>query len=359
MIRAFRTTQNLGSATTKTLTLISCFIILCNDTKGQVYEACVEATAYVNERRPDEYVGESLWAGNEYQSGQLWELVALAQFDISCIPSGLPVERADIWLKIKSYTTNDPAHCSMAASQITSPWNPGFVTWNTRPTWDAPNSYFVYMADYEDEQWLSINVTQIVSAWVDGTPNHGVALHLITQGSPPNYNKYRFGTGLRETARIVINGAPGEPPPIGPIDFEINGGAPVTYDRAVVLNVSFDCACDPMRYRASEDPSFSDTSWQYYSGSPGAHPFTLSEGAGAKTVYYQVKNDWGPQFGEDISGIVTDGIEYAPPAVLVTDQCFVTPSEASPGDELTFHYRLHNRHSTTVQVGLGASIKPP
>jgi hypothetical protein len=54
-----------------------------------------------------------------------------------------------------------------------------------------------------------------------------------------------------------------------------------------------------MYYMASESPSFAGGSWRFYSENP---KFTLSAGAGTKTVYFKVKN----RFGE--SPVVSDTI---------------------------------------------------
>ena len=70
--------------------------------------------------------------------------------------------------------------------------------------------------------------------------------------------------------------------------FTINGGATTCVDTQVTL--ASVCANVPTHYMASESSSFSGASWQAYAASAG---FTLSSGAGAKTVYFKVKNDAG------------------------------------------------------------------
>ncbi|MEZ5542646.1 MAG: carboxypeptidase regulatory-like domain-containing protein [Pseudomonadota bacterium] len=66
--------------------------------------------------------------------------------------------------------------------------------------------------------------------------------------------------------------------------FAINGGAAVTTGRGVTLDAKVIGA--PTQYRASEQADFGDAQWQDINASAG---FTLSQGAGKKTVYYQVR----------------------------------------------------------------------
>lgn len=79
--------------------------------------------------------------------------------------------------------------------------------------------------------------------------------------------------------------------------FAIKSGASSTGKRAVILNNA--ATNKPMYYMASESSSFVGGSWRFYSQKP---KFTLSAGAGAKTVYFKVKNSIGE------SSVVSDTI---------------------------------------------------
>lgn len=68
--------------------------------------------------------------------------------------------------------------------------------------------------------------------------------------------------------------------------ISINGGAGSTSSREVTISMSI--TGSPTHYMLSESPSFSGASWNTYSGV--SVPFTLSSGAGSKTVYCKVKN---------------------------------------------------------------------
>lgn len=68
--------------------------------------------------------------------------------------------------------------------------------------------------------------------------------------------------------------------------ISINGGAGSTSSREVTISMSI--TGSPTHYMLSESSSFSGASWNAYSGV--SVPFTLSGGAGSKTVYCKVKN---------------------------------------------------------------------
>lgn len=86
--------------------------------------------------------------------------------------------------------------------------------------------------------------------------------------------------------------------------FKINNDAAETAVRTVTLNNT--ATGNPMLYMASESPDFTKGSWQKYSASPS---FTLSSGAGVKTVYFKVKNVYG------VTDVLSDTITLLGPVV--------------------------------------------
>jgi hypothetical protein len=91
--------------------------------------------------------------------------------------------------------------------------------------------------------------------------------------------------------------------------FAINDGAPKTGQRAVTLDNRV--AGKPTQFRASERADLLDAQWQAYSGKAA---FELSEGAGSKVVYFQVRRH-ATINGADIevlSPVVQDSIRLSP-----------------------------------------------
>ncbi|MGA2938322.1 MAG: protease pro-enzyme activation domain-containing protein [Syntrophobacteraceae bacterium] len=80
--------------------------------------------------------------------------------------------------------------------------------------------------------------------------------------------------------------------------FKIDAGAAATINPIVTLNNT--ATIPPTQFMASESPSFAGAVWQAYSPAP---KFTLSAGAGTKTVYVEVQNSAGQ------SPVVSDTIQ--------------------------------------------------
>jgi hypothetical protein len=89
--------------------------------------------------------------------------------------------------------------------------------------------------------------------------------------------------------------------------FKINAGAASTANGLVTLN---NAATNlPTQYMASENSDFSGTTWQTYSVAP---KFSLSGGAGTKTVYFKVRNSFLVESNVMTDAIVANGF---PPVV--------------------------------------------
>ena len=93
----------------------------------------------------------------------------------------------------------------------------------------------------------------------------------------------------------------------GPViaSFAINRGAAAGSQRKVTLNNVV--KGQVTQYRASERADFGDAQWQEYTTAPG---FMLSEGAGNKTVYFQVRrhSSLGDALVETLSPVVRDSV---------------------------------------------------
>jgi len=91
--------------------------------------------------------------------------------------------------------------------------------------------------------------------------------------------------------------------------FAINNGAPKTGERKVTLDNRV--AGEPTQFRAGERADLLDAQWQAYSGNAS---FELSEAAGNKIVYFQVRRH-ATINGADIevlSPVVHDSIRLSP-----------------------------------------------
>lgn len=92
--------------------------------------------------------------------------------------------------------------------------------------------------------------------------------------------------------------------------FKLNAGNSETGKRVVTL--AHKTTGRPTHYRASENADLSGVGWQAYSSKP---VFTLTQGAGRKTVYFQVRRfvEMGDASLQTISPIVKDTIKLRMP----------------------------------------------
>ncbi len=115
----------------------------------------------------------------------------------------------------------------------------------------------------------------------------------------------------------------------------INGGAASTTLLAVTLDNT--CTGYPAEYLASESPGFTGAVWQPYAAAPS---FSLSSGAGMRTLYFKVRNETAE------SNVMTESIVLEPTLLPVTAGTFsmgrpyawpaYSGSEPT-GDELPVH----------------------
>jgi cytochrome c oxidase assembly protein Cox11 len=145
--------------------------------------------------------------------------------------------------------------------------------------------------------------------------------------------------------------------------FQINSGASSTTNKAVTLNNT--TSIKPTHYMASESSSFVGAKWTYYSVQP---KFTLSPGAGTKTVYFKVKNSVGE------SAVVSDTITLqgpsvtsfqinsgaattASPTVILTNSASNTPTQFMASESSSFVGAKWTYYSAqpkfTVNSGVG------
>jgi hypothetical protein len=114
----------------------------------------------------------------------------LIRFDLDQLPSGAEVEQAVLRVHLEVFINEDlqePRPATVSAYRLLRSWEPDTVTFNT--PWSQPG--LATGLDYEDRpfpgqtiydsDWVSIDVTEAVQAWLDQPDeNWGLAL-MITE----------------------------------------------------------------------------------------------------------------------------------------------------------------------------------
>jgi hypothetical protein len=96
---------------------------------------------------------------------------SLIEFDLTSLP--ILATTATLRLRVLSSCASLPA--DVTVSQVTSAWNEGSVTWNTRPTWSGTPLATTFVST--KDEWYEWDITSLYQAWKDGgSTNHGLVL---------------------------------------------------------------------------------------------------------------------------------------------------------------------------------------
>jgi hypothetical protein len=95
------------------------------------------------------------------------------RFDLSRLPAGTTVHRATLSVYVGRMLANG----SIAVHRVTGAWDEDTLTAARQPTVDAPlPEGLTLAADTPFLEYLTVDVTAAVQAWLAGQPNHGLAL---------------------------------------------------------------------------------------------------------------------------------------------------------------------------------------
>jgi len=129
---------------------------------------------------------------------------ALAEFDLSSIPTGSVINSATITLTCENYYTT----ITVYIHRITASWLENTVTYNNQPAHDATADASLSVSSVGAKDF---SVTALVQEWIDGTANYGFKIIGSSEGTSSltgsNFDSSDFGTaGSRP--KIVIDYTP-------------------------------------------------------------------------------------------------------------------------------------------------------
>jgi hypothetical protein len=133
----------------------------------------------------------------------------LVKFDISTLPVN-SVTQATLYLyNGGGCRTSNVTHYVLSAYRVTSAWNEGTVTWANAPGYaESYGSVYIPTGTEFIGTYRAIDVTGLVNAWLQGTPNHGVMVRGYEYDDA--YNQvieiYQNGTGNDPLLEVVYYG---------------------------------------------------------------------------------------------------------------------------------------------------------
>ncbi len=134
-----------------------------------------------------------MWAGYDDLLSPDGQIVrSLIKFNASAIPAGTSISSAVLRVRYVGYYDYADRSRTVTSYRIGSDWSEGSVTWNTAPSIGEAYGSVSLVAAYGSFGWYSIDVTNLVRGWVNGTlPNYGVTLRGPEQsGSDSSWRSF-------------------------------------------------------------------------------------------------------------------------------------------------------------------------
>jgi hypothetical protein len=108
---------------------------------------------------------------------------ALIHFDLSAYPQNAVFSNAELDLFAFGPVGAWPGHAGAANNayieRITGPWSENTVTWNNQPSTTTASQLFVTGTPNATQDYLNLNVTQIINDILLGQNNYGIMLRLV------------------------------------------------------------------------------------------------------------------------------------------------------------------------------------
>lgn len=108
---------------------------------------------------------------------------AIYRYDLSSIPAGTTIVSATAWFYVTVAHPGGPVDIH----RLTASWTEADATWNTLGDKIESAALTSIAAQPTANQWVSVNLTAQVQAWVNGQPNFGIALNTTIEGEHFDY----------------------------------------------------------------------------------------------------------------------------------------------------------------------------
>ena len=274
------------------------------------------ADAEVSTKNPDDEFGTyaTMLSGNSLDSGT-W--ISYVRFDLSTIPGGAIIDNA----LLRVYASLASGSPTIEVHGILQPWIENTITYNNRPNvWFMPDASQVVSIS---SSWVSWDVTEMVSAWVEGAANHGLCLWGPSSGE----SFVRFHTReASNTPYLQISYEVTYPPEVTTTDAssittssaKLNGNLDST--GGLACQVWFEYGITESYVSATSPVSKSSTG-SFSAVTPGLTPDT--------TYHFRAcaSNSEGTVCGSDMT--FKTGEDTYPPGVTTADASSITTSSAA------------------------------
>ncbi|MDX1516208.1 MAG: DUF6701 domain-containing protein [Woeseiaceae bacterium] len=187
---------------------------------AQGYQTSV-ADTWLKQGSPNENHGTDKELSVKNKPGD--NMRALYLFDLSSIPAGANVTRAELRLRV---TGEDDSGDPVNIYRITDAWGENSANWNnTGNDYDASTIHASFVPD--NEGWERIDIAPLVQSWVCGDfPNHGLMLIATSDDTESKYTSREWDQGNRRPRLYLdhsgTNPCPGAGPPPVLADYHLD-----------------------------------------------------------------------------------------------------------------------------------------
>ena len=170
---------------------------------GTAYTLNADQDAWVRSDDPSINNGTSVSNHIRFEGGNTE--YSLTRFDVSGLKANTQILSATAWFNLK--VTKEHAEGPISIHEITADWAEESVTWDSFA--DAYHSASVGMIPSQDTGgvWVSINLTGLVQAWVNGQPNFGILMKSSAEGVHGEYMAREDGTNPPRLEVVVGSGS--------------------------------------------------------------------------------------------------------------------------------------------------------
>ena len=193
----------------------------------------------------------SMYVGYDDLHDPDWQILrSLIKFDVSEIPASTSISSAVLRVYYAGYYDYANYSRTITSYRIGSNWSEASVTWNTAPSIGETYGTVSLIAASSSFGWYSIDVTNLVRGWINGTlPNYGVMLrgpeHSGSDSSWRSFATKEAGSSYTPYLQITYTtmaATEGGPDTVAPIVGSIPSSGTQSSKRLVT--VSMDPLCD-------------------------------------------------------------------------------------------------------------------
>jgi len=135
---------------------------------------------------------------------------AVVRFDLSTLPAGAQIQSATSRFYVKA--TKGHPEGAVKVHRVTADWTETGATWETMSSnFDSTLLNMIPPQADVGDNWVQVNLTTQVQAWVNGEPNYGIMLVPTGEGTHAEYISREGAASQQPQLDVVVGTGPASP----------------------------------------------------------------------------------------------------------------------------------------------------